>query len=242
MHKKSFFLIIAALSLLFITSGYARAQSPDEDNRRFELGAQVSALNLSTVEGIATTPVPCLVPPCPVGTTFERSHETELGFGGRIGYNITNYLAIEAEANFFPSEQRFYGGRAVEGLFGVKAGWRFEKAGVFGKVRPGFFSSRQSEFGPKSGVVCIAVFPPPASCFDETFRRKTDFAVDVGGVIELYPTSRMIVRFDAGDTIIRIGQRSFSAPSPAFPVGVVVTAPPETSHNFQGSIGMGFRF
>ena len=240
--RKNFFIIIATVALLLINNPHAQAQSPDVDNHRFEVGGQVSLLSFSTARNISTTPVPCLVPPCPVVTTFEPSRETEPGFGGRFGYNINDFLAVEAEANFFPRERRLDGGREIQGLFGVKAGRHFEKVGVFGKIRPGFLSSRTSEFRDRGDTACIAIFPPPAACFDKTVRRQTNLAVDIGGVIELYPTDRMIVRFDAGDTIIRLGQRSFIAPFPTSPSGVIVTAPAETTHNFQGSVGLGFRF
>jgi hypothetical protein len=67
-------------------------------------------------------------------------------------------------------------------------------------------------------------------------------------VIELYPTKRTIIRFDAGDTIIRLGARNIAAtqvpaPGSLAPIRlVVIPASAETTHNFQGSIGVGFRF
>jgi hypothetical protein len=245
MRKNSFFIIIAALSSILINSQSVRAQSPDDDGHRFELGGQFSVLNISTVRGILpTTPINCVTAPCLIPIPFERSHEAEPGFGGRIGYNITNFFAVEAEVNFFPRERRFDAGREIQGLFGVKVGRRFDKVGVFGKIRPGFLSSRTVEFRERSDVACITIFPPPLSCFEETSRRETELAFDIGGVIELYPTNRMIVRFDAGDTIIKFGQRNLiTAQSPIFTGNVLVTnAPAETTHNFQGSVGVGFRF
>lgn len=239
MHKKVFLLLIA--SLFIIISQNICAQSPRTGEHRFELGAQFSLLNISTVQGVSSTPSPCFAPPCLEAAGFERRRETEPGFGGRIGYNINNYVAVEAEVNFFPQERRFEG-RQIELLSGVKVGRRFDKAGIFGKARPGFLSSRTSIFRPISGTACIAIFPPPAGCFEETSTRQTNFAFDIGGVIELYPTGRTIVRFDAGDTIIRSGARSIIAPSTIIPGGVIVTVPAATTHNLQGSISVGFRF
>jgi len=241
--RKNFFIIIATMSLLFINSQRSQAQSPDVDDHRLELGGQFSVLNISMGRGILpASPIVCVTAPCLIQVPFECSREAEPGFGSRIGYNITNNFAIEAELNFFPREQRFDGGREIQGLFGIKAGRRFEKVGVFGKIRPGFLNTRTSEFRDRRDVACITIFPPPAACFEETARREMNLAVDIGGVIELYPTSRMIVRFDAGDTIIRLGQRSFIVPFPPITSGVIVTAPAETTHNFQGSVGVGFRF
>lgn len=241
MMKRLLFIIMMALSFLFITNIRTQAQSPDEDGHRLEVGGQFSVLSLSTARGNSMDTVPCLVPPCPSRLTIEYDRETEPGFGGRLGYNINNYVAVEAEVNFFPGERDFGSAREFEGLFGVKAGWRFEKAGIFGKARPGFLSGRVSDYVPKSGG-CIAVFPPPAGCFDEVRRRETNFAVDVGGVFEIYPTKRTIIRFDAGDTIVRFDARSIKATSTSFPQGVIVPIPARTTHNLQGSVGVGVRF
>jgi hypothetical protein len=61
--------------------------------------------------------------------------------------------------------------------------------------------------------------------------------MDIGGVLEFYPSSRIVTRFDAGDTMIRFG-------SVALPFGFTElnVTPPETIHNFQFSAGVGFRF
>ena len=51
---------------------------------------------------------------------------------------------------------------------------------------------------------------------------------------------KKILLFDAGDTITHAEQRSFIEVSPI--IMIVTTAPSETTHNFQGSVGLGFRF
>jgi hypothetical protein len=242
MLYKRFILLIACAALLCIGTRSAWAQSPDTDEHKFEVGAQFTVLNVSRVEATSARIVACLVPPCPEEVTIERSREAEPGFGGRIGYNVNSFFAVEAELNYFPRERRFDGGQDVELLAGVKVGRRFEKIGVFAKARPGFLSSRISDFIQPPTRACIAVAPPPAACFDEIKRRETSFAFDVGGVLEFYPTRRTIIRLDAGDTIVRLGARRLIAPSTIFPTGVLVIAPPETTHNFQGSIGVSFRF
>lgn len=63
--------------------------------------------------------------------------------------------------------------------------------------------------------------------------------MDLGGVIELYPSRHTIIRFDAGDTIIRLGARNVAATQPAFPAVspfhlVVIPVGAETTHNLQG--------
>ncbi|HYE14862.1 MAG TPA: hypothetical protein VD968_10515, partial [Pyrinomonadaceae bacterium] len=71
-------------------------------------------------------------------------------------------------------------------------------------------------------------------------RRKNYFSMDVGAVVEFYHSRRFFSRFDAGDTIIRYGERAqeiFLGPQANF-----FQVPAETKHNFQFTAGVGFRF
>jgi hypothetical protein len=232
---------LALVGLFCLTFDDARAQS---EEKKFEVGGQFSLLRLISRTGSVSV-LPCLGPlPCPTVTTFSEGRETEPGFGGRMGYNFSKYVALEAEGNFFPRDRDFDGGRKTQGLFGVKVGKRFDKFGIFAKARPGFVRSAKGDYQPVGG--CIATFPPPLACFAPLAR--TNFAFDLGGVVELYPTKRTIVRFDAGDTVIRAGAHNVvavqvPAPGSLSPIRlVVIPASAETTHNFQGSIGFGFRF
>lgn len=246
MFEKWSFAVIVLVSILVLGAPQIVAQSSNNDGYKFELGGQFSLFNLSAAKVVSTSPIPCFVAPCPLGVTIGRARETEPGFGGRFGYRAGRYVTIEAETNFFPRDRFFEDGRKVEGLFGAKLGKRSKKAGFFGKARPGFFNASKGDFQFKQDSVCIAIFPPPVGCFDS--RGKTGFALDVGGVVELYPSRRIIVRFDAGDSIIHFGDRHVAVlinpPTGAtFPSRVVVIPKPsETTHNLQASIGVGFRF
>jgi hypothetical protein len=67
----------------------------------------------------------------------------------------------------------------------------------------------------------------------------------VGGVFEIYPSRRTLIRFDVGDTIIRFDRRNVAAVDPALPPTarmVTFTVSEETKHNLQASAGFGFRF
>lgn len=250
--SKSVLVVIAAVSTLFIASRDCRPQSSDAEERRFEVGGQFTLLNISTTQTVDLRPVICFVPPCPFAVTVDRSLEATPGFGGRIGYNLTNNIALEAEVNFFPSRDSFLrpgdfriGGNKTEGLFGVRIGKRFEKIGIFGKARPGFLIDSAGDLQPARDRGCPAVFPPPIGCFDPLEKRS--FAMDLGGVMEFYPTKRTIVRVDAGDTMIRLTERTaagFLVFTPGLPPTFLtgVRLPAETTHNFQFSIGAGFRF
>jgi hypothetical protein len=253
-RNKALFVVIVAMSALFINSRNVRSQSPGtDDEKKFEVGGQFSVLQ-SAVPVATFTGIQCVTIPCP-SIVFSNSREAQPGVGGRIGYNLTNNIAVEAELNFFPNAdsfsvpEAFKGGHKIQGLFGAKVGKRFDKAGVFGKARPGFLYASKGDIQPRTDVLCIAmvsIFPPPAGCF-ETFS-KTNLAFDLGGVVEVYPTKRTIIRFDVGDTIVRLSDRNvpgvFNPPpgilAPSFVT--IIRAPAETTHNFQGSIGVGFRF
>jgi hypothetical protein len=167
---------------------------------------------------------------------------TDYGFGGRFGYNFNRNIGVDAEVNFCLKDRTFEGGKKSQFLAGVKAGNRGDKFGLYAKARPGFLYLTEGNYSPVG--VCPAVFPPPLSCFSP--NSTINFAVDVGGIVEYYPTNRTIVRFDAGDTIVRYGARtvpSITAGGPLLlPVLLALPVPSETTHNFQTSVGFSFRF
>ena len=249
MRKKKTLVVVTIVSLL-ITSRAAYSQSPDADGHSFEVGGQFSILNNSVVSDVSATSVLCVTTPCPTIFSFSKSRKTQAGFGGRFGYNLTDNIALEAELNFFPKADlfsqpvAFNDGNLIEGLFGLKAGKRFGKIGIFGKARPGFLHASKGDLQSRPGVLCPAVFPPPVGCFETT--SKNSFAFDFGGVVELYPSKRTLIRVDVGDTIVRLGSRNLTGIltgpglSPSFLV--VVGVPAETTHNLQVSAGVGFRF
>jgi hypothetical protein len=232
---------IVTAALVVSCAGVARAQ---DEERKWEVGFQFSALSATNGEASITSVLPCINPPCPLVTTTSGGRQTEPGVGARVGYSFNRYLAVEGEVNFFPRERElrdleFNGGRKLQGLFGVKVGRRYERVGLFAKARPGFVHFAEGDLKPRPNVGCIAVFPPPLSCFEP--ESRTDFAFDVGGVLELYPSSRTVVRLDAGDTILRTAAHRVPLGVATFG-GRSVAAPAATTHNFQGSVGFGFRF
>lgn len=234
------FIIIMGVFILLMSGQTVQSQSTE----KFEIGGQFSVLQLSVPQRVTTTSLSCVALSCPA-LVIASERDTQLGFGARVAYNISNNFAVEAEMNFFPNADTFGvdqlpEGHNIQGLFGAKIGKRFEKVGVFAKARPGFVSASKGDLEPRPDTGCIAVFPPPVGCFVGT--RKTDFAFDLGGVFEFYPTRRTILRFDVGDTIVRAGQRRVPLIFPTFPVIAALPVAAETTHNFQASIGVAFRF
>jgi hypothetical protein len=225
MKKPSLLSLAAIIATLLVFSTGARAQ--EHDAPKVEVGAQFSSLSLT--------------PPGFSGT------ENPAGFGGRITYNLTDYFAIEAEGNIFPTRvQRQFasGGVAEQMQFGVKAGKRLRSFGVFAKARPGFVS-----FGDTikltSSLVARVPGGAPRPFTEFGSERKTHFSTDVGGVLELYPSRRLVVRFDAGDTIIRYGEHDeadFSSGVFTLDELPIIKVASETKHNFQFTAGVAYRF
>lgn len=184
----------------------------NEQTKRFEVGAQFSSLIVNPTSNFFSP-------------TLERKH-AEPGFGGRFTFNLTEWIALEAEGNYFTREQFFrQGGHMFQGQFGAKLGKRFDRWGLFGKARPGFVGFTQVlDFG--SGQPTVA-----------RFVRKLYPSVDVGGVVEFYVSPRWLARFDIGDTIIRYDEIVFTGIQPP-----VILQGRVTRHNLQLSSGIGFRF
>ncbi len=221
--------IIAALTVLLFMNVSAAAQ---ESVPRFEIGGQFSLVSRNK-------PAPLFSSPTIVPDDFD--HEIRAGFGGRFSYNLTDYLAVEAEGNFFPrrGESDLSGpdGHMYQGQFGVKAGKRFSKVGIFAKVRPGFVGfSRVSQL---TGTSTITFGNQQFTVGDFRIGKEHYFSTDVGGVLEIYLSRRILTRFDIGDTIIRYGtfRREGISVSQA-----ILERPAETRHNLQFSAGVGLRF
>lgn len=150
----------------------------------------------------------------------ESIREKPPGAGGRLTYNITDQIAIDTEVNYFSTSEVDL--NRTQGLFGVRVGKRFgsPSIGLFAKARPGFMRFHGDRL--------------PGVRVDGT----TKLALDLGGIVELYPSDRVIMRIDVGDAMIFYNGeviRRLSVPGgPQQRLG--------TSHNLQASVGIGFRF
>jgi hypothetical protein len=161
---------------------------------------------------------------------------TEPGIGGFASYNLFRFFDADAAVNFFPrgtkSSGVHDGGDIFQGLFGIKGGIRRDRVGIFGKVRPGFNSYSRA----LTGVSQISAGPPPL--FKNLFDRSTNFVLDLGGVVELYPTRYTTLRFDLGDTHIYFATKSF-----VFSNGNVISVPGgQRLHSIELSVGYAWRF
>jgi hypothetical protein len=237
MKQPFLYTIIAALASLLFIGNDALAQA---DAPRFEIGGQFSLLPLNK-------------PSSQFEGYFVSEYGAEPGFGARFTYNVTNHIALEAEGNFFPGRNNDIsvpGGQIYQGQFGVKAGKRFKKVGLFIKIRPGFVRfTKVSQFTGFRAATAISIFNQEFHYENAEFRigKATYLSTDVGGVVEFYPSRRLVTRLDIGDTIIRYG--IYREPAlivcpiiaPACPTQVF-ERPAETRHNLQFSAGIGIRF
>lgn len=223
--RRSLFLALFFATLVLSGARDARAQ---DDGRGWELGAHYTFIDFNNSSRVVNT----------VTTDESRPYPTASGLGGRVGYNVNSHFAVEAEVNYFPRDRFLEGGRKVEGLFGVRAGRRFERVGVYAKARPGFLHLSRGDFRQRTDIICVAAFP---GCFES--EPTTNFAFDAGGVVELFPSQHTFVRFDAGDTMVRLDRRRAPVRTSPNSAGVfILTVEGETTHNFQGGVGFGFRF
>lgn len=122
------------------------------------------------------------------------------GVGGRVGWEVLPLVTLDAEVNVFPQDADVVGS-VVQALGGIKLGGRNPTFGLFAKLRPGFVRFDRDFIQP--GTACVAVFPTPRECL----ATRTNAALDFGSIVELYPTSRLIVRVDLGTTYIWYGSR-----------------------------------
>ena len=155
----------------------------------------------------------------------------ESGVGVRLSYNVNKYIALEAEGNAFefsigdyPTDEWL----AAQGLLGIRAGLRGRRVGLFAKLRPGVVNFPKLKVHQR---FCL----PLQSC-QNAGKSGNRLAVDAGAVVEIYPTSRIVVRLDVGDTLIRFKDDVF------FQTSSFVRIKDGFSHNVQVAGSVGFRF
>lgn len=168
------------------------------------------------------------------GPVFSFLHQTnaetpnQFELGGRFSYNLFSHVGLEAEyivSPFRPLAAGFTeGGRVNQASFGAKAGWRRQKWGVYARIRPGFiaYSSVIKGVSPNLPLALRT-----GSLMEPTF--------DVGGVVEFYLSRRILLRYDAGDTIILYGGQTLTTQPRLAIAGF-------TRNAFQFSTGFSFRF
>lgn len=235
MHNR---LIRPLLFSCLVLAGLGEVVSAQTDAPpRVEAGAYFSSVTITEPGGAES----------PFNNSCQGSR-TEAGVGGRVTYNFSRWLAAEASLTLFPRDSgessEYTGGRVTEALFGVKAGRRFKKFGLFGLAQPGLVRFSRALGGSRS-------VPDPGSpghsILAADFRGRTNFAFEAGGAVEFYPTRHVAPRFDIGDTIVRFKEFTFPIGpgipvNPALPPVTSFTLPGHTQHSLQISAGVSVRF
>jgi hypothetical protein len=156
--------------------------------------------------------------------------ETEAGFGGRLSYRFSRWLAVDGEVNFFPADvgSPAFSGSRLEGLAGVRGGPHLGSTGVYLALRGGAvrFSEAPAPFP------CIAIFPPPLVC---AIGGDTVPTVQLTGGFEAFPGDRWVVRVEAGDQLLRYSGPAFTPDRDVIDKGL-------WSHNFKATASVGLRF
>lgn len=211
-------LLIAVIAML-LTNSTALAQS--EELPKFEVAGEFTTLERDDFSGQKTDP----------------------GFGGRFTFNLNRVFSLEGAAYYFPKDcfSCRNSGNITQAVGGVKVGKRFEKWGIFAKARPGVVSFSEGTFDPS---LLFQTFPLIPIQFE--LKRLTTFATDVGGVVEFYPSKRIVTRVDVGDTIMHFRRRGvdtvlFDPANNTF-TSTTITIPSRTTHHFQFMTSVGFRF
>ena len=127
------------------------------------------------------------------------------------------------------------GGRALEGLTGLKMGLRRDRMGYFAKLCGGTITFGETERQ-------IGVLPD-----GDVFIVRgmfTNPVLDVGGVWEVYPSRHTILRFDAGSATIFYQPKDVwqYVPQNGVEVGTKYAIPGTTQTGLLLSFGAGFRF
>ncbi len=164
---------------------------------------------------------------------LQNGVRTDLGLGGFASHHIFSVFYLDGDVLYFPANRApggaHDGGEILQGLVGVKGGIRRNHIGFFGKVRPGFNSYSQA--------VTSFTAAPPGQVNTYTFGRSTNFVLDLGGIVELYPTEHSTLRLEAGDTHIFYGANTVDIN------GIPTSFPGDgLKHSIQFIVGYGWRF
>jgi hypothetical protein len=153
----------------------------------------------------------------------------DAGLGVFGSYKLTDYLYADGAFSFFFHERRlltpYRGGRRLHALGGIKVGPRFDRYGVFAKLRAGVDSS--------SAVLKTFL----ADQTPEVLGRANYFTLEIGGVLERDLRRKLFMRFDAG--ILSTVYRSLSFTFEGQPE--TLGAPAHTN-SLEMGVGVGWRF
>jgi hypothetical protein len=189
-----------------------------------------------------------------------RSRKSLMGIGAAFTYSPLRYLGLDSEYTFYAKNDFLqplpnsysignppisadyrtanYNGPEHVALFGIRAGVQTKKIGLFVKARPGF-----AAFHPVYDCLPVAnVNDYTVNAMDRCSEtRMLNFAMDAGGVAELYLPHRAFIRLDAGDTYLKYGKTTmlFLGSTTRW---INHTYGEDDRHHFQLKLGLGIKF
>ena len=156
---------------------------------------------------------------------------TEPGFGGYASYRFYGVLYLDGDLLYFPrrpdASGPHDGGTILQGTLGLKGGIRRNHFGFFGKVRPGFHSYSDA----------LTSVTTTGSSPSYSYGRANNFVLDLGGIVELYPSEKNTLRIEVGDTHLYFGTRNLDVNGASEPV-----SGGKMQHSIQLVLGYGWRF
>jgi hypothetical protein len=157
---------------------------------------------------------------------------TEPGVGGYFSYRFYGVFYADGDLIYFPRRPDMSGphdgGTILQGLAGIKGGIRRNHFGFFGKVRPGFHSYSDA-------LTSITTSATASNSY--TYGRNNIFALDLGGIVELYPSERNTLRIEIGDTHLFFNSRDLNVDGNIQPI-----PGGKMQHSIQLVVGYGWRF
>ena len=144
--------------------------------------------------------------------------------------NFGRHLSLDASFDYLP-EAHF---QTYGGFFGAKAGIRRQRFGLFGKVRPGFFTINNAF---RSSTINLDTFQ-----IQQRFDPLTQRVLDLGGVVEFYPAQHWLLRWDLGDTMVFHEKGPFITTVGGGMPPTTTVFPSHVANNFQFSTGFHYRF
>lgn len=130
---------------------------------------------------------------------LDYPEQTRKGIGAWLTYEWARWIGIENDWTFYPTEDDTTGWQ-WQVLIGPRLGWRAQYVGVFAKGRVGQVHFSKRFQAPETP--CPRIFPTPESCLVDS----DNLIFDYGGILEIYPTSFLVLRVDAGIERIRFGR------------------------------------
>jgi hypothetical protein len=152
---------------------------------------------------------------------------TDPGFGANFEFHLSPRLSLLSEFDFWPQEHLQSaqdGGNTLAFFSGLKANFiQHRKFAIYGEMRP--------------GIVSFSNVPVQTSAFSFENQRVTHFALNLGGGVEYYPSSRTVLRLSLSSPLVEIHSRTTPETEQTFEI----ISPGKIRSALQASVGIGYR-